>query len=244
MISDTSIKFYRDYLKMEKEQITNNIICENNNFIINELSKYFQEKKEITIIGKGETAQYIDDAIGIKQGIIFTNKKFFFCNDFWGLFGVEKYIKDIEYIFLPDYPHINSKTIKEKDFYFTLEYLKDNNFNGKVFIYQIQTTLSEEIDKKFTIISRQTTDVPISLFNKFFKITNFNLYGVGKGGLYHEDLKKLDYSISISKFPNLYSIVKKKYEANFNKDTSIYNKNPALTNYWKNFRRDLNITLN
>ena len=70
MVSDTNISSYRDYLKMEKDEITDSIICENNNFIIKELSKYFEGKKEITIIGKGETAQYIDDAIGIKQGII------------------------------------------------------------------------------------------------------------------------------------------------------------------------------
>lgn len=234
---------YVNYTDLCFKNDIKNIINNNNHIIIKELCEKYNEKSTVNIIGKGNTAKYIQDSIGINQGSIFTNNKIIFMNDFSSIFGLENYIKKTEYLFIPDHPHIKNKPDKEKNFIFLLKYVNSCGFKGKVFIYQTQSSLSPKIEK-WNIISHQTTDVPITIFNKFFGVKNYNLYGVGKGPLYHEDLKKLDFSISKTKVPDLFLGYDNFFWSNFDKETSIYSKVKGLKDYWKHFRKDLNIILN
>ena len=59
---------YDDVINKDDDYI-NSIIKHNNNIIINEMKENFKDYEKITIIGKGETAKYIEDSIGINQSI-------------------------------------------------------------------------------------------------------------------------------------------------------------------------------
>jgi hypothetical protein len=230
---------YKDYLITDENNITLDDIINNNQIIINELKKYFYDKNTIKIIGKGETAQYINDAIGINQAVIFTNFNFIFFNDFENIFGIEKYLSKIKYAFFPDYPHVNAKSNKNYNYNNVINYLKKCNFNGKIFIYQIQTSLSNYALKNFSFKSCSSTDIPIQLFNKFLNIKNFELYGVNKGNLYHEDLFNLDFAETlndsdVSKLCNDYIVLFKKMKK---KKSTIYS--DAHINNFKTIYNDL-----
>ena len=214
---------YDDVINKDDDYI-NSIIKHNNNIIINEMKENFKDYEKITIIGKGETAKYIEDSIGINQSIIFTNKKYLFMNDFESLFGIEEYIKDIKYIFFPDFLHINTEPSKDFNFKNVILYLNQYNFKGKIFIYQIQTTLSEKKLDEYNFDSRTSTDIPIFIFTKFINIKKYELYGCGKSVLYHKDLLNLNFSYinSDEKHKEYFNCYLKDYFRNFNSSLSLY----------------------
>jgi 3,5-epimerase/4-reductase len=245
LIKDKQI--YKNYLDLEEDVITYELIDNNNYMIIQEIKKNFININTITIIAKGESAKYIDDAIGINQGIIFTNKKYLFMNDFVSFFGIEEYIQDIKYIFIPDYPHNGEDAYSNLTYKNVIRYLKKYNFQGKLFIYQIQTSLSELKFNNYTFNSCSSTDISIKFFNKFIQINNFKLYGVGKGSLYHKDLLNLNFSLIISdlEYLDLFNKYMISYLRCFNNSLSIYHNNTQsfFNNYYEEVEKTLNIKI-
>lgn len=171
-----------------------NIIENNNYYVLNLLKKELENTDQITICGKGQTAAYIENAHGINQSIIFTNKKYMYANDFTCFHGVEEYIKDVSYIFFPDYPHIwPGKPNLNLNYLNFIYLLKKYKFNGNIFIYQIQTTLQPGRLNKFKINVENSGEVPIIIYSKFLNFKKFNLYGfskyLGYGYQYHSHIK-------------------------------------------------------
>tara|TARA_Y200000002_G_scaffold370219_1_gene365439 strand:+ start:1330 stop:2097 length:768 start_codon:yes stop_codon:yes gene_type:complete len=201
---------YKNYLDMSVDEITYKLIEENNDIIIEELKEKLKDYDTIYIIGKGDTATYIDkeNTVGINQAIIFTKFNFLFLNDFLSFNGLDEYIKKIKYIFIPDYPHnfikssslgrLSSDNFNYKN---VIKYLKDNFFQGKVFFYQIQTTKSSKTLKhKFE--SKTSSDLPVQFFSKFLQKKKYVCYGIGVTNKYHPDLKKLKFDNTNKFFEN------------------------------------------
>tara|TARA_B100000886_G_scaffold292382_1_gene218196 strand:- start:3218 stop:4045 length:828 start_codon:yes stop_codon:yes gene_type:complete len=225
-----------------------NKIKQNNLNIINELNDKFKGCDRISIIGKGSTAKYIKHGIGINHGLIFTNKKYLFMNDFEALFGLEEYIKDIDYIFFPDFPHIKEKSRENFNFISVVLYLNKYNFKGKIFIYQIHTTFCPIILDKYKFFSKTTTDIAITFFNKFLGIKYFELYGCGLTKLYHKDLANLNFA-KIREDPEYnqyYDNFIKIYFGNFNNSTTSYNQkiHNMLAKHFEELRKKLKIEIN
>lgn len=218
------------YIEYLSNDIDYNRIKSNNLIIINELKEYFKDTNIINIIGKGDTARYIDNGIGINQSIIFGNKDFLFCNDYGSMFGLEKIIKNIKYLFCPDYPHNHRGTSNRNLTYLNIiQYVKKYNFTGKIFIYKLKTSFSNELHN-YAIEAVSTTNIAIKIFNKYLNKKIFNLYGIGVSLLYHDDIQNLDYSLSVQdpEFKHYIQITTRQY----NNNNNMYN-NPI---YHGNFR--------
>lgn len=173
-------------------------IDDNNKLIIEELQDYFKNHDTITIIGKGDTAQYKTDidTIGINQALIFTNYKFLFINDFESLFGIENLIKEIKYLFLPDFPHCKMAALKNFTYKDVYKYINKYKFAGKCVVYQLHTTHNKQTQFGNIpfIPSAATTHTATEFFSKVLNKKNFTFYGINKTKLYHPDLKNLDFS--------------------------------------------------
>lgn len=168
--------------------------------IIDELQKNLENEDRIHVVGKGDTAMYLDheNAVGINQGIIFTNFKFLFLNDFPSFDGLSPFMEKIEYIFIPDYPH-DGRRVSNLNYKDVITYLKETNFEGKVFFYQIQTTKSKR-HLKHKFHSKTTSDIPLQFFSKFVGIKKYTCYGIGVSKLYHPDLQKLKFEPRFKEF--------------------------------------------
>lgn len=220
---------YKNYLDIPLDNITYKLIEENNNSIIGELKEKLKDYDTIHIIGKGDTATYIEkeNTVGINQAIIFTKFNFLFLNDFVSFNGLDEYIKKIKYIFIPDYPHNGSRVSFDLNYKTVITYLKENYFQGKVFFYQIQTTKSSEmIEHKFDSVT--SSDIPIQFFSKFLQKKKFICYGIGVNNEYHPDLKKLNFDNTkffgyntIEKINNPVSYNFRKYMENFKQSNII-----------------------
>lgn len=242
---------YVDYLMLKdykNEKVLYDLFQKNNYYIINEIKKKYINTKEIDIIGKGTSAKYKTNGIGVNQSIIFTNKEFLFLNDFVSFFGIEEFIKDIKYIFIPDYPHNGSQAIKDLNYIHVFEYLTKYHFKGKIFIYQIQSTLSDYILDEFKFHSFSSIDIPIYFFNKFMNINVFNLYGIGTSHLYHKDLLNINFT-NIKNDENMKVLFDKyilNYLINFNSSLSMYDhdRKDNINNKLNDLKEKINIIIN
>jgi len=188
------MNIYKNYIDLPVDNITYKLIKENNNSIIEELKEKLKDYDTVHIIGKGDTATYIDkeNTVGINQAIIFTKFNFLFLNDFPSFDGLDEYIKKIKYIFIPDYPHNGRCAEFHLNYKTVIAYLKENDFQGKVFFYQIQTTKSSEmLEHKFQ--SKTSSDIPVQFFSKFLQKKKYICYGIGVSKKYHPDLKTLKF---------------------------------------------------
>jgi len=163
------------------------LIEENNKHVLEILKRELKDDNEINIVAKGPSCKYIANAHAINQGIIFTNKKYLYLNDIHSLFGIEHLIKDIKFVFFPDYPHINCRSNQSVTYLTVIKYLKKYNFNGNVFIYKIQTSPSKFLNNYFINVST-STDVPMNLLSLFLNKKIFHTYGWKRGRGYHSDL--------------------------------------------------------
>tara|TARA_A100001035_G_C27497152_1_gene370289 strand:- start:116 stop:493 length:378 start_codon:yes stop_codon:yes gene_type:complete len=119
-------------------------IFKENELIINEIkNNYNYNVDEINIIFNGPTAKYIEKSIGINQGIIFTDCDFLFLNDLESLFGIKYLLHKVKYVFCLNIHHVKCKPNINFSYLNLTDYLNNFNFNGKIFIYQIQKTLSK-----------------------------------------------------------------------------------------------------
>ena len=166
---------YEDYMKIDTKRYHTRLIIKNNEIMVEEIKKDYKSCDSIDIIGKGETARYISSGIGVKHAVLFTDKKFLFMNDFWGVYGLEKILKDVKYLFVPDHPHDGHSSNSKITYKDVLNYIKEFDFEGKIFIYKLQTSKSKLSLGPYKFHSRQTTDIPIQFFNKFIGIKTFNL---------------------------------------------------------------------
>ena len=219
---------YKNYLDLPEdwyELIDNQLIDKNNKIILNELEGIFGGFDSVNIIAKGDTAKQIttENTIGINQSLRFTNYKYSFMNDFESLFGIEKLICKIKYLFIPSYPHVNNGHQKIK-FTTILDFLRMYNFNGKIFIYELNTSKERGALKEYNLHELDTTQTSIKFFKKFFtNIKKFNLYGCYKSNYYHEDLLKLNlelnkdnkYGVYIDDYVEIYNRAKVRGRQNF-----------------------------
>lgn len=184
---------YIDYTT--QTNINYDIVKSNNEYVINELRHFYKNEQSITIIGKGETATYIPNALGVNQAIIFTNCRFLFLNDFESIFGVEHLLSKVEYIFCPDYPHCNQHASLNNTFLKIFKYTQQYGFNGKMFIYKIATSKSNAL-QQYELQTSTTTHIIIDFFNRFLNIRHFIFYGISMGTSYHNDIINLNFSLS------------------------------------------------
>lgn len=184
---------YEPYLNDENFEF----IYKNNYEIIEELKQIFKGKESVNVCAKGPTARHIlnDECIGINQGLIFTNKRFLIINDLQSIFGIEHMLKDVEYLFIPDYPHIMGACLPEKDFRWAIRVLMNFNIKCKIFIYHIQTTRTKKRDNNFFFHTNSTTEMSFQIFKRFLNINDFETYGykMGNKNMYHSEFEKLDY---------------------------------------------------
>ena len=227
---------YKDYLNINEGELYDYKLIEYNNYYLyQELKNILKNTTELTIVGKGPTAKYVENGIGINQAMIFTGKKYVFFTDFQSLFGIEKYFKDIKYIFFPDYPQAVCCMDKNINYITVIKYLKKYGFKGKIFIFQTHTTLANNKIRAFRFKYNNTVVIPLKFFSLFFNIKKYNFYGIGVGEGYHKELSKLDFSIS---YTNQEHIDLVKQGDKMNKDyvepkTSIYKKNAFYPNLIK-----------
>ena len=225
-------------------------IEEQNEIVISELKSYFGHKKTITLVGKGETAQYIEeDAIGINQALMFTNHKFLFFNDFEALFGIEYTFPDIEYIFMPDFPHIDNCANISFSYKNAIEYLKKYGFKGKTFIYQLYNTPRPYRKKiKYNLHGQTTTFSAMLFFHDVLNKKHFDCFGINMGGVYHSDLKKLNLSIiqkEDEKYKKYFNNFKIKFDDNFDsaKTSHTLKSNNKAIDYFKIRANNANVKM-
>lgn len=139
------------------------------------------------------------------------------------LFGIEHLIKDVQYFFVPDYPHNDNLPNKNFTYKHVLKYVTKYNFGGKTFVHQIQTTKNKQ--SKFKNIpfinANTTTHVAAHLFSNLLKIKTFDFYGINKTKIYHPDLKNLDFSCieNDKEYKHLFNDFINKINKNFDKNT-------------------------
>jgi hypothetical protein len=219
-IDKNNIRFIIDYQNMKLEEIktynvnllddavlnSNDIykIIELNNIkIIHLLNEKFKNNDVIDIVAKGPSAKKVEFGMGVNQGIIFTNQEFLFLNDIHSLFGIEKLLKNVKYIFFPDYPHycdynnsfnlIHASSLKSLNFRTLINYLKYFDFSGEIFIYKLKSSFNENKLNNFSFNSCTTTDIPVNFFSKFLFKNKFNTYGYQNGEGYHSNFKQLEF---------------------------------------------------
>lgn len=211
------------------------LIKKNNAHVIQLLKDELKDETIINIVAKGPTATYIDNAHAINQGAIFTNKKYVYLNDIHSLFGIEQYIKDMKYVFFPDYPHFNCRSHPNVTYIHVLKYLKKYNFTGYVFIYRLHTSKSNLLNFYATGKIGTSTVLPIIIIRKFCKINiPIHTYGFKNGVGYHKDLNEKVYR-------NKYEERKKSYlwiasECNLPENVCI-NVCNKLEKYYKRFNQ-------
>ena len=138
-----------------------------------------------TIFGKGPTFKNIDKKdkelrSAINQAGNFAKGLDLLCmNDHHNIFEInDKIYKNLKYLLIPEYMHINQKSSKEGYFETILEYL-NNKFFGNLIIYDLKTS------KKNTqyIIDLQTAQSSgnncFEFIGKYTNIKLIDLYGVG-----------------------------------------------------------------
>lgn len=213
------------------------IIKLNNVKIIKKLYKKFKNYDEITIIGKGPTATFVENGIGINHSLILTNQEFLFINDINSLFGIEDNLKNVKFIFFPNYPHYCYFDDEVSEFKggcpdknltlnVVINYLKKFNFTGDIFIYQIQTSYKRF--EFFNFRSLTTLDIPISIFSKFLFIKKFKTYGFRNGHGYSELFQSLSFiNPNDNEYKDLllFNINNKIFVKYYNSMKNFYNKN-------------------
>jgi hypothetical protein len=192
---------YVDYIDISPSMITCDLIKQNNKIVISELQEIFKNIDAITIVGKGETAQYLDDmhAIGINHALIFTKHKYLFANDFESFFGIEHLFKHIEYIFFPIQMHIRLGT-GTVDHNTIIKYLTKYKFNGKMLIYKLRSSRDLGQLAEYNFHQPDTTLTCVYFFNTFLNKKNFIFYGCYLSDNNHNDYLKLDYSDTKSEY--------------------------------------------
>lgn len=216
-------------LELELEQI-----YIQNDKIIREIQNNYNTS-EINIIGKGPSATYIVNkfAIGINQGLIFTNGEILCMNDFQSLFGIEHLIPKIKYIFMPYHIHVYANSSHDFTYKNVLEYLYNykftGKFTGKVFVYFIQTTLIDRniLNPKYYMEVVCSTHSAINICHKFLNPTVLNTYGYKNGPGYHPDICTLMNNIYFSNIYKPLNRYKKYYD--FIKKNFIKNKYESST---------------
>ena len=191
-----------------------------------ELIKFLNSKKKICVYYKGVDTKIVpkgyDCYIGVKQAItLLKQKDILVMNDFEGLFGLEKDIKDIKFILLPSRPHEKlkpSETGKEK----VLDYLKIHNFKGKLFYYDIQKPTDPKYYQLERILNSGEVIYQFLNFCKNKEKKKIDIYGWYSK---EEDYPLISQKIINAKVPQKYENEHKSYLERIYKDKSQINKN-------------------
>ena len=249
ILNDNFIEYIKNLNFDEIDKINKNLL--NNNFInsenlydiiklnnvkiINKLYKKFKNYDEITIIGKGPTATFVENGMGINHSLILTNQEFLFINDIHSLFEIEDNLKNVKFIFFPNYIHYvyyedlqikGGCPNKNLTLNVVINYLKKFNFTGDIFIYQIQTSYDKRLGF-FNFNSGTTLDIPINIFSKFLFIKKFKTYGFRNGPGYSELFQSLSFiNPNDNKYKDLllFNINNKVFVKYYNSIKNFYNK--------------------
>jgi len=165
--------------------------------IMNEIKDNILQTKKIIIIGKGNTAKYIENRdedtyyIAIKQSIIFIkiDVDLLIITDFGGLCGIK--LHNVKYILCPYFLHDDTmKPNRKLDWNFTIKYLKEHNFTGKVCFIQLKQDL-EKVDKYEIFHALNSGDLAFVFLNKINYKNPIITYGINIDTYYHKDILKL-----------------------------------------------------
>ena len=199
--------------------------------------KYFNKKKNICIVGKGELSKNIstnyDVYVATKNTCcILPRCDILQLNDFEGIFGNEKYLKDLKFILFPITIHVELVSNLEFNYEKFIKYCRYYDFKGDFIIYNIDKgpdndfiEKNKELDERYKlkfpkIICKSSADVVCHLLNKleFNKDLTFNLYGIGTSEKCNKDIEH-NFESSIVK--NEYNFMKTKYSQKKYKDDKI-----------------------
>ena len=191
------------------------------------LLKYFNEKKNICIVGKGELSKNIspdyDVYIATKNTCcILPRCDILQLNDFEGIFGNEKFLKDLKFILFPITIHVELESNLKLNYEKFIKYCRYYDFKGDFIIYSIDKgpdndfiEKNKDIDERYKlkflkIKCKSSADVVCHLLNKlgFNKDLTFNLYGIGTSEKCNKDIER-NFETSIAK--NDYNFLKTKY---------------------------------
>lgn len=198
MVPEFTQKLY-DIKNSDSKESRYKLILESNYYVINKLKEELKNIKRVNIVGKGQSAKFCEEGHASNQAIIFTNRRFLYLTDITGIFGIEHLLKDVEYIFFPDHPHVPPGTAYANVTFMDMLYLlKIFNFKGNIFIFQIRgSTKSPNYLNEFKFTVTSSGELPIHILQKFVDINEFNMYGVfGNQFLnydykYHPELQKV-----------------------------------------------------
>ena len=203
---------------------------------------FIKNKKNICIVGKGKLNKPIEDKydvyIGTKNTLnIIPRPDILQLNDFEGLFGNEKYIKELKYILVPINIHFNSLPSFDITYLNFIEYIYTFKFTGKIIFYKINNDLFNFMLKNFkkknplikckiydwdfiSLNTNSSADIFQNLLINLkinFEI-NLDYYGICKNNDCNPDIEKnLKNSKTILKYENIKNnYIKRKYKNNSN----------------------------
>lgn len=204
------------------------------------LLKYFNEKNNICIVGKGELSKNIsknyDVYVATKNTCcILPRCDILQLNDFEGIFGNEKYLKNLKFILFPITIHVqyyNGEPNLNINYDKFIKYCRNYNFKGDFIIYSIDKSpdnnfiqKNKELDERYKfkfpkIKCNSSGDIICHLLNKleFNKNLTFNLYGIGTS---EKCNREIEYNYESSKVKNCYNFLKTKYFKKKYKDDKI-----------------------
>lgn len=164
---------------------------------IKKFNELFKSYNNFTIFGKGSTfinkkKQPNELRCSINQASNFVDDVDLVCiNDLHNLEKIsDKVYKNLKFILIPEYLHINMNATFKGHWYKVYYYLKELNFDGYFIVYNLLS--SPKINKKLITMYTQFSSSN-SCFEFFCLFTNIkicNLYGVGiynKDKNYHEN---------------------------------------------------------
>ena len=158
--------------------------------------KIFKDVNKVLVLGKGKLSNKLpkkgyDLFVGVKQSIgALKRKDILVMNDFEGFFGIEKYLKDIKYILMPNKPHLRQMPefiAKE----YALKYLKKNNFAGKIMFYELGSNKERDSSLFFLKKNINSGDIILSFLELAKKKIKVDIFGIYKTVEENTNISKL-----------------------------------------------------
>lgn len=251
---------YQDFINFIKTK--KNIYIVGKGYLEKNLNEFIKEKKIKNIINSAiddviqkKKTKYNYDSnlyIGVKNTLFLLPKKdILIINDFEGIFGNEKYLKELKYILFPINIHYKCVGSLQINFNNIIEYIYSYNFKGKLIIYKLNDPLFEynlnQYKLKYPNINYNIFELNFIKINSIssadvlnnllinlginFKI-NIDYFGICKSNKCNPEIEKnLRNSICLVK----YKQIKKEYlDRKYNKNSEkFYNK--FIPKYKKGF---------
>lgn len=179
-IKNTSYQFEEESVIYFNIKFSFNLILKHN---FNNLN--FNKYNYATIFGKGPTFKNVNKKdkelrCAINQAANIAQDVDFLCmNDFHNIFKIDlKTYKNLKYLLIPEYMHINQKSRKEGYFVNVFEYL-NKKFTGNLIIYDLMTS-KKKTEYILNLDTAQSSgNNCFEFIGKYANIKLIDLYGVG-----------------------------------------------------------------